>query len=72
MAEYEVLIERINPCGGDTHPKREMIDVETDDPVAYVRANSPFEITDVTEGANGETIVTTVNGGYMAKYYFSK
>ena len=28
MHEYEVLIETINPCGGEAHSKKEFLDVE--------------------------------------------
>ena len=38
MQEYEVLIETINPCGGEAHSKKEFLDVEAESPEAYVRA----------------------------------
>ena len=28
MKEYEIVIETINPCGGDRHAKREIIEAE--------------------------------------------
>ena len=44
MHEYEVLIETINPCGGEAHSKKEFLDVEAESPEAYVRAEAagPF------------------------------
>ena len=38
MHEYEVLIETINPCGGEAHSKKEFLDIEAESPEAYVRA----------------------------------
>ena len=37
MQEYEVLIETINPCGGEAHANKEFREIETDSPEAYVR-----------------------------------
>ena len=37
MHEYEVLIETINPCGGEAHANKEFREIETDSPEAYVR-----------------------------------
>ena len=37
MNEYEVLIETINPCGGERFSQKEFLEVETDSPEAYVR-----------------------------------
>ena len=40
MQEYEVLIETINPCGGEAHANKEFREIETDSPEAYVREHS--------------------------------
>ena len=69
---YEVLIEDINPCGGAGHAKKDFIEVETDNPMAYVEANKRFPIIDSTEMENGDVIITTGDGsGNMVKYTFS-
>ena len=34
MHEYEVLIETINPCGGEAHSKKEFLDIEAESPEA--------------------------------------
>ncbi len=46
MQEYEVLIETINPCGGEAHANKEFREIETDSPEAYVREQgaTPFSI----------------------------
>lgn len=73
MAEYEVLMETINPCGGSQHAIREFIDVETEDPEAYVRENGRFPIIDTIQKANGDLLITTGDGkGYFIRYTFSE
>lgn len=49
MAIYDVLMESMNPCGGAANSEKKFIEVETDDPVAYVKENAQWDITDVTE-----------------------
>lgn len=73
MAIYDVLVESINPCGGERHSQKEFIEVETDDPVAYVKDNAQWDIMDVTENADGDCIITTGDGnGYITRYIFSE
>lgn len=73
MAIYDVLIETINPCGGSKHSEKKFIEVETDDPVAYVKANGQWDIIDTTETPEGDCIITTGDGnGYIVKYIFSE
>ena len=42
MNECEVIIEEINPCGGETYARKEIIEVEAESPESYVRANARF------------------------------
>ena len=42
MKEYEILIETINPCGGEGHAKKKIIEAECESPEAYARANAPI------------------------------
>lgn len=73
MAIYDVLVESINPCGGDRHSEKKFIEVETDDPVAYVKENGQWDIIDVTENKDGDQVITTGDGnGYITKYVFSE
>ncbi|MDD7388736.1 MAG: hypothetical protein PUG60_03580 [Lachnospiraceae bacterium] len=73
MAIYDVLVESINPCGGDRHSEKKFIEVETDDPVAYVKENGQWDIIDVTENKDGDQVITTGDGnGYITKYIFSE
>ncbi len=72
MKEYELCIETMNPCGGTEYAQREFRDVETDDPVAYVKANAPLPILEVSE-VGGDIVITTGDGhGYITKYTFTE
>ena len=42
MHEYEVLIETINPCGGEAHSKKEFLDVKAESPEAWFPFSSLF------------------------------
>lgn len=71
MTEYEVLRQDINPCGGARNAITKLFDVETDDPVAYVRENGPFPITDTGRNEDGDLVITTADGkGNVVRYIF--
>ena len=53
MKEYEILIETINPCGGERHAKKEIIEAECESPEAYVKENATYPIMDNTKTAQG-------------------
>ena len=52
MNEYEVLIETINPCGGEAHSKKEFKDIASESPEAYVRAEGRWPILDSGKNAS--------------------
>jgi hypothetical protein len=73
MSEYEVFIEDINSCGGEQHAKKELIEVEADNPEAYVKENGRFPILDITQKANGDIVITTGDGkGNFLRYTFTE
>lgn len=73
MNEYEVFIEDVNPCGGSQYAKKEIIEVEAESPESYVKENGRFPIIDITENADGDTVITTGDGnGNFVKYTFSE
>jgi hypothetical protein len=37
MKEYEILVETINPCGGEAHAKKEILEAECESPESYVQ-----------------------------------
>lgn len=73
MNEYEVFIEDINACGGEQHAKKELIEIEAESPEAYVTANGRFPILEITQNAEGDTVILTGDGnGNFLKYRFSE
>ncbi len=46
MNEYEVLIETINPCGGEAHANKEFKEIEAESPESYVAQNGSFPVID--------------------------
>lgn len=73
MKEYEILVETINPCGGEGHAKREILEAECESPEAYVRENSPYPVMDTVKTPAGDTLIITGDGkGSMVRYTFSE
>ena len=72
MNEYEVFIEDINSCGGEQYAKKELLEVEAESPVAYVKANGRYPIIDSTVNSNGDTVILTGDGkGNVLRYTFT-
>ena len=73
MTEYEVCTEYINPCGGSESAIREIFEVETDDPVEYVRNEGRFPIKEITKDHNGDLLIITGDTtGYFIRYTFTE
>lgn len=73
MKEYEVCTEYINPCGGAEYAIREIFEVETDNPVEYVRKEGRFPIKEVTKDKNGDLLIITGDTtGYFIRYTFTE
>ena len=73
MHDYEVLIETINPCGGEAHRREGFLDVQAESPEAYVREHSDWPILDVGKNTEGEPVITTGDGyGVIVRYTFSE
>lgn len=72
MNEYEVIIEEVNPCGGEAYARKEIIEVEAESPESYVRANAKFPILEIIPQNDGSTLIVTGNdSGYFTRYTFS-
>ena len=72
MHEYEILIETINPCGGASHAKREILEAEAESPNTYVRAHAPCPVMESRQMPNGDMQIVTGDGtGSMVKYTFT-
>lgn len=73
MKEYEILIETINPCGGERHAKKEIIEAECESPEVYVQENAPYPVMDRVQTQTGETLIITGDGkGSMVRYTFTE
>ena len=72
MNEYEVIIEEINPCGGEKYANKQIIEVEAESPDAYVEANKRYPVMEKIEMSNGDVVIVTGNGkGNLVRYTFS-
>ena len=52
MHEYEIFIEEINPCGGEKHSKKTLIEAEAASPEAYVKENGRYPVLETTGNEN--------------------
>jgi len=72
MTEYEVIIETINPCGGEQHAQKEFLEVQAESPEAYVQAHGRYPILETGANAAGDTVIVTGDGkGYRIRYTFT-
>ena len=61
MHEYELLIETINPCGGEAHAKKEFTEVFA------------YPVIDSGKNAAGDSVITTGDGkGILIRYTFTE
>ena len=73
MKEYEVLIETVNPCGGERHADKEFLEIEAESPEAYVAANARYTVIDSGKNAAGDVVITTGDGrGTLVRYTFTE
>ena len=70
MHEYEVLIETINPCGGEAHAAREF---GAPSPPAVCCGAGALSRSGFRQNASGDTVITTGDGkGVMIRYTFTE
>ena len=73
MHEYEIFVEEINPCGGEKHSKKTLIEAEADSPEAYVKENGRFPILESILNENGDVVIVTGdNHGSIVSYTFTE
>ena len=73
MKEYEILIETINPCGGETHAQREIIEASAESEESYAASVSPYPVIDTVQLPSGDKCIITGNGkGRMVRYTFTE
>ncbi len=73
MHEYEIFIEEINPCGGEKHSKKDLIEAEAANPEAYVKENGRFPVLETIENEDGDIVIVTGDGqGSFVRYTFTE
>ena len=73
MHEYEIFVEEINPCGGEKHSKKPLIEAEAASPEAYVKENGRFPILESILNENGDVVIVTGdNHGSIVRYTFTE
>ncbi|MBE6014556.1 MAG: hypothetical protein E7241_04225 [Lachnospiraceae bacterium] len=69
---YELIIDEKQPtCGGKSGSKADIRTIETDDPVAFVKAEEPNADLDVTKNDDGSYIIRFERGGFEVVYEFN-
>lgn len=64
MQEYELIWERFNACAGDRYGQTQVLELELEDPAAYVQAQfSREKALRVEQRRNGESLVFEVYVG---------
>ena len=73
MHEYEIFIEEINPCGGEKHSKKTLIEAEAVSPEAYVKENGRFPVLASMCNESGDVVIVTGdNKGSVVRYTFTE
>jgi hypothetical protein len=72
MAAYELVIEARQPtCGGRAPTKCEVLNVFTEDPMAYVQGREPGAKPELVQDENGVVVITVKRNGLPVKYEFT-
>lgn len=73
MHEYEVIIEEINPCGGEAHARKEILEVEAESPESYVAQHAKLPLLTVNRKDDGSILIVCGNdSGYQTRYTFTE
>lgn len=71
MELYEIVIEAMNPCGGEEYRSISITEAELDDPVRYVREHTDEGDIESETLPGGSVRVTWSHGGYKKRFTFS-
>lgn len=73
MKRYELIITRTQPpCGGKAPKVFDFLNVETDEPIAYVRKKEPEAVLDVLEDTPEHTVIIFSKGAQQVTYEFTE
>lgn len=73
MKSYELIIERTQPpCGGKLPKTHEILTVQTDDLVAFVKSREPATVElEITEKDSYTTVISFTKGAQNVVYEFT-
>jgi len=72
MAAYELVIEQKQPtCGGRSPTKCEVLNIFTEDPMAYVLGREPGAKPEVIREEDGVTVIRVMRNGLWVNYEFT-
>lgn len=72
MANYELIIETHQPNCSGKPLLYDFSEIETDDPVTYVKAHTKNAVLDVDKGAGGSMTIVAEEGDNRTKFVFTK
>ncbi len=71
MKQYELITERHQPSCSGKPVLHDFAEIETDDPIAYVKAHTKNAILDV-DHTDDSTVIVAEEGDYRTKFVFSE
>lgn len=73
MKQYELIIETTQPnCGGKPPKVHQFVEVQTDDPVEYVRQREPNMELNVYNAEGEDLTIIVEQGMHQVKYVFTE
>lgn len=73
MNEYEILLEDINPCGGEQYAKKVFLEAKADSPEAYIASHDRWPILEQSALPDGSSVIVTGDGkGNVHRYTFTE
>ena len=69
----QLFLYHTNPCGGEKHSKKTLIEVEAVSPEAYVKENGRFPVLESMCNESGDVVIVTGdNKGSFVRYTFTE
>ena len=72
MKNYELIIEKHQPPCSGSAILHEFSEIQTDDPLTYVKAHTKNAKLEIEVSADGSTEIMAEEGDYRTKFVFSE
>lgn len=72
MKAYELITEKHQPPCSGKPILHDFAEIETEDPIAYVKAHTKNASLDISTGEDGSTVIVAEEGEYRTKFVFSE